>query len=56
MLVIGGLLVGIGVGMMMGNTGAGTLIGLGLGFILEYFGTRLGLFRFGKGAPKGPQD
>ncbi|MEW6663205.1 MAG: hypothetical protein ACOY9Y_07190 [Bacillota bacterium] len=36
MAVVGGLLVGIGVGMLFGNTGAGILIGLGVGFIIEH--------------------
>ncbi len=29
----GGLFLGIGIGMLYGNTGAGTIIGLGAGFI-----------------------
>lgn len=36
MAVVGGLLVGIGVGMLFGNTGAGSLIGLGVGLIIEH--------------------
>ncbi|WP_146130471.1 iron-containing alcohol dehydrogenase [Planifilum fimeticola] len=37
MLIAGCMLVGIGLGMLFGNTGAGTLIGLGVGFLLEFF-------------------
>lgn len=37
MLIAGCMLVGIGLGMLFGKTGAGTLIGLGVGFLLEFF-------------------
>lgn len=40
MIIAGCLLVGIGLGMLFGHTGAGTLIGLGVGFLLEYFWSR----------------
>lgn len=35
MIVAGSMFIGIGVGYLIGNVGAGTLIGLGVGFILE---------------------
>lgn len=35
MIIVGCLLVGVGVGMLLDHTGAGTLIGLGVGFVLE---------------------
>lgn len=35
MIIVGCLLVGIGVGMIAGNAGAGALIGLGIGFLGE---------------------
>lgn len=35
MITVGCLLAGIGVGMLFGHTGAGALIGLGVGFVLE---------------------
>jgi F0F1-type ATP synthase assembly protein I len=31
---LGALMVGVGVGMLLGHTGAGAVIGLGVGFIL----------------------
>ena len=34
-IIVGCLLVGIGVGMIAGNAGAGALIGLGIGFLGE---------------------
>ena len=33
-IFVGLMFLGMGVGMVLGNTGAGTLIGMGLGFIL----------------------
>jgi len=36
LLILGGMFVGIGCGMILGNTGAGTVIGLGLGFIAAF--------------------
>lgn len=35
MIIVGCLLVGVGVGMIAGNAGAGVLIGLGVGFLGE---------------------
>jgi len=35
MVITGCLLVGIGIGMIAGDTGAGALIGLGIGFLGE---------------------
>ncbi|GAA0316209.1 hypothetical protein GCM10008967_03480 [Bacillus carboniphilus] len=35
MFIPGFLLLGIGIGMLFDQTGAGTLIGLGLGFVAE---------------------
>ena len=37
LLIPGGLLIGIGLGLALGQVAAGTLIGLGAGFILMYF-------------------
>ncbi|HEX6990035.1 MAG TPA: hypothetical protein VF282_11265 [Bacillota bacterium] len=36
MVIVGCLLAGIGVGMLFDQTAAGTLIGLGVGFVLEH--------------------
>ncbi len=36
MLIVGSLLLGVGFGMFVDNTGAGALVGLGVGFILEF--------------------
>ncbi len=35
MLFVGCLILGIGIGLLFDEAGAGTLIGLGVGFILE---------------------
>lgn len=40
MIIAGCLLVGIGLGMLFGHTGEGTLIGLGVGILIEYFWSR----------------
>jgi hypothetical protein len=37
LLIVAGVLIGTGVGMIMGNTGAGSVIGLGLGFLAAFF-------------------
>ncbi len=37
MIIAGCLLIGVGLGMLFGHTGAGSLIGLGVGFLLEFF-------------------
>lgn len=34
LFIPGGLLLGVGIGLAFGNAGAGTLIGLGAGFIV----------------------
>ena len=36
LLVLGGLFIGIGVGMVLNQIAAGTLIGLGVGFIAAF--------------------
>ena len=40
LLIAAGLFIGIGVGMLIGNTGAGTVIGLGVGFLAAYFAAK----------------
>lgn len=45
MLVAGSLLLGVGIGMFVDNTGAGALVGLGAGLILEYVAAR-GFFKY----------
>lgn len=35
MIIVGCMLAGVGLGMLFDHTGAGTLIGLGIGFVLE---------------------
>jgi hypothetical protein len=40
MIIAGCLLIGVGLGMVFGHTGAGALIGLGAGFLLEFFWSR----------------
>ena len=56
MIIVGCLLWGIGIGQFVGNTGAGTLVGLGAGFIIEYivgrgFRSRQVWFGGGKNPP-----
>ena len=34
-IFVGCMFVGIGIGMFLGETGSGTMIGMGVGFILE---------------------
>ena len=40
MIVSACLLIGVGVGMVLGETPAFTLIGLGIGMLIEYFNER----------------
>lgn len=47
MMITGCLMLGLGLGMLVGNTGAGVMIGLGVGFILEYVTGRSGGYRWG---------
>lgn len=47
MIIVGSLLLGIGIGMFVDNKGAGALVGLGAGFIIEYL-LRSGGFRLGQ--------
>lgn len=47
MLVTGCVMLGIGIGLLVGNTGAGVMIGLGVGFILEYVAGPAKWFRWG---------
>lgn len=62
MLIVGSLLLGVGFGMFVDNTGAGALVGLGVGFILEFLSARTGIFRAGRGCspdasePRKPED
>lgn len=56
MLVVGCLLVGIGIGMVFDNAGAGVMVGLGVGFILETLVSRKSVFPFNKKSPRDSGD
>lgn len=40
LLIPSGLLIGLGVGLIIGQVAGALLIGLGVGFFMSYFGSR----------------
>jgi hypothetical protein len=41
LLVLAGLFIGIGVGLALDKTGAGTLVGLGVGFLAAFIAAKI---------------